>query len=268
MEGRVFEPGERVVLIDAESARRQRVAVIPVPGLEPLVGKLEPGQRILFRDGRQQFRVVDKARRTVYAECERCSEPVNAFNACTFPDSGLTFDPVGEPDREALSAFRKMGLTPDWVMVSLATRQEQIDQVREVVNGMWPEAGVRIMAKVELGEAVQRIDDILDASDGLLLGRGDLGLSIAPERLPTVQEQVAAKARAVDKPLLIATQMLEVFSATGTIYRAELSDIALAVRQGAAGVVLCAETSDSERPGQVIDLARRVIEMEGIRSPA
>lgn len=137
-----------------------------------------------------------------------------------------------------------------------------IREVRSVLAKQWPKPCIRIMAKIETAEVVEHLGPILDEADGCLVGRGDLGLTMPPEVRPKVQDKVANEARSRVKLFTVATQILERFAETGVPYRAELSDIAVAVRQGAAGLVLCQETNDSPRPTECIELMRRVIAAE------
>ncbi len=265
MPNRVFKAGDRACVVDAKTVAAQDEKAIPLPGLLHFCADVKPGHRLAFRDGRQEFRVFAVQSNRLEVECITCTEPLRAANACSFPDSGLEFDAVRLEDREWLAQFAEHGLRPDWVAVSLVTEPAQIVQVREVLAQWWPRPPVPTMAKVETEEAIERLPAILTEADGVLLGRGDLGLNVPVERLPRIQEKVANEARGRVKLFTVATQILECFAQTGVPYRAELSDIALAVRQGAAALVLCQETNSSPRPVACIDLMRRVIAEESHR---
>lgn len=261
MADRMFTAGQRALLVD-EKQCAESGDLLPLPGLSVFCGQVEPGHRVVFRDQRQEFLVRSRQRTCIEIECMTCTEPIRTANACSFPDSGLHFDPIRGIDEELLRTLDGEGLCPDWIAPSLITEPGQVDEVRGVIEGIWPGKGVRIMAKIETAEALARLDAILEVSDGVLLGRGDLGLSVAAALLPRAQQRVAERATRVQKPLAVATQILERFAETGEPYRAELSDIALAVRQGAAGIVLCQETNNSRRPVDCIRMARAVIEAE------
>ena len=262
MPERSFEPGEPALVFDCEGTRSRERPIIPLKGLQAFAGRIRPGHRVFFRDGRQQFRAVEVGQADLRLECISCSEPLQTSNACSFPDSDIVFDVMRSRDREVLESLGKMGIVPDWVAPSLVTSPGQVEAVREALEGIWPGQMVRIMAKIETAEAVARLGPILDAADGCLVGRGDLGLTMEPVLVPRIQQKVACAAAAREKPFAVATQMLERFAETGVPYRAELSDVALGVRQRAAGLVLCAETSNSERPIGCIELMRRIIEAE------
>lgn len=107
---------------------------------------------------------------------------------------------------------------------------------------------------------MERLDALFECADGLLVGRGDLGLAVAPERIPGIQRRVIQAGARAGKPVVVATQFLEAFAQRGEVSRAELSDVALAGWEGAAAIVLCAETADSPRPIECIGFARRILE--------
>jgi pyruvate kinase len=259
MPDRSFVPGTRVSVVDACEAYSGDV--VPLPKLARFLPALNEGHRLLFRDGRQVFRVTGVHDMGADAICEACAEPLQSGNACSFPDSAVRFEPLRDEDRHWLAGIAAAGLRLDWVALSLVTTPEQVRDARAALATLWT-APPRVMAKVETAAALDRLAPILHEADGLLLGRGDLGLAIPPERLPAAQRNLAEAANAAGKPWLVATQILERFAATGAPYRAELTDVAVAARQGAAGVLLCQETNDSPRPVETVALACRVLAAE------
>lgn len=265
MAPRTFSPGEMALL--ADTAATDDPVVVPLPGLAQVLDQTAPGHRAFFRDGHVQFVVRERRDGVLLVECLAASGPLEASHGCSFPDSPVAWEPLRAQDIELLARFAEEGMQPEGVLVSFAVSAEQIEAVRHALARFWPGSAGAVFAKIETAAALERLPALLQASDGVLLGRGDLGLAVPPEFLPRIQEEAARLCREQGKPLLVATQILEVFSQTGNVYRAELSDIALAVRQGVAGLVLCAETNDSPRPMACIELARRVIAVE-TRVPA
>lgn len=257
-----FRPGGIAYVYDASDAPEEDRSAVPLPGLSRYIGRIKPGHRLLFRDGRQQFEVVEVFRDAVKARCITCTEPLRASNGCTFPDSNVRFEPVLSEQASLMQRMAERGLRPDGVLLSFTTTPEQVADARAQLGAVWPGEQIAVIAKVETDESLEHFEALLDAADGILLGRGDLGLSVPPERIPKIQERVANRCRETAKPLFVATQILEVFARTGKQYRAELSDIAQIARQGAGALVLCAETNDSARPVECIELARRIIEAE------
>jgi pyruvate kinase len=257
----LLAPGDRVLLKDTTSADSQ--TVVPLPGLARVVDHVAPGHRIFFRDGRHQFVVRERRDDNAFiVECLAASGLLETSHGCSFPDSPVAWDPLRVEDHQLFARFAAEGLRPDGVLVSFAVSPAQLETVRDALAGFWPGNDIAVFAKIETSAALDGLPALLEAADGLLLGRGDLGLAVPPEYLPRIQEDTARLCRGHGKPLFVATQILEVFARTGDVYRAELSDIALAVRQRVAGLVLCAETNDSPRPIACIELARRVIDVE------
>jgi pyruvate kinase len=259
MPSAVFKKGAAVSVIDAKAAEGRNV--IPLPGLREWLPAISPGDRLVFRDGRNVFRVTAREACSLAAECVVSAGALEAGHGCLFPDSGAAFEVLRPADRALLEGFAQAGLRPDGLLLSLVNGAEPIKQARQDLAGVW-DPPPRFIAKIETAFAVQHLDAILAASDGVLLGRGDLGLSLRPETLPRVQAEAAEKAHAVGKPFAIATQFLEQFAAAGVPNRAELNDVALAVRQGAQAVLLCQETNNSPRPLDCIRLAQAIIAEE------
>jgi pyruvate kinase len=254
----LFETGDVVILSDIPES--DATNTVPLPGLSAHLPAIRTGDRAVFRDGRQVYRITGVCRDSLETRCEACTEPVEASNACSFPDSPVRFEPLCAGDTAILEHMASAGLCPDWVLVSLVNHAEQVEAVRGELGRIWPGHMIRLMPKIETVPAVEHLAALLDTADGCLVGRGDLGVALPPEQIPVVQERAAALARDRGKACTVATQILERFAETGVPYRAELGDIAQMVRQRVHGVVLCQETSDSPRPAACIDLARRVIE--------
>ena len=150
---------------------------------------------------------------------------------------------------------------PDWVALSLIASPQDVQEARAEVRKCLG-GGVRVMAKFETVAAVECAEAIIDAADGIMVARGDLGLAVGYTRLPGVQEQLVAAARSAGKPVVVATQILETFAATGLPQRPELSDLSLIARQRADAIMLGKETVFSPRPLDCIRLAAEVLTYE------
>ncbi len=253
-----FNAGDRVFLLDTPES--DAANTVPLPGLSVHLPHISAEDRAVFRDGRQVFRVIGAHGDRLETRCETCTEPLEASNACSFPDSAVRFEPLCADDTAILEHMAAARLCPDWVLISLVNHPEQVEVVRGELARIWPGRTIRLMPKIETVPAIEHLAALLDAADGCLVGRGDLGVALPPEQIPVVQERAAALARSLGKACTVATQILERFAETGAPYRAELGDLSQMVRQGVHGVVLCQETSDSPRPAACIGLARRVIE--------
>jgi pyruvate kinase len=239
---------------------------VPIPALEKFLPALEPGHRLLIRDGHTVVRIKQVRESEVIGDVECAVEGVATNNNVMFPDSAVLFEPVVDADRELLERYRHAGFAPDWVMLSLITSSAQVENARAVLSDIFGERTPKIMVKIETAKSVQRMNELLAACDGLLVGRGDLGMTMPPECIPAIQEDVVMACRAANKPVLVATEFLQRFAETGVPNRAELSDVALAARQGVDGIVLTKETSGSPHAQESVRLAYRVIKIEAGRT--
>jgi pyruvate kinase len=230
--------------------------VIGEPGLIPseyeaLAHDVGPGDRILLDDGLLELRV----------------EAVEGANvACTVVHGGVLKDRKGmnlpgvdvsapsltEKDRE--DAHFVLGLGVDFVALSFVRRASDLDELKALMA----DHPAHLIAKIEMPEAVEAIDEILDACDGIMVARGDLGVEMPPETVPIAQRRLLARARAKNKPAIVATQMLESMVQNPRPTRAEVSDVSTAVFAGADAIMLSAETASGAHPVGAVEMMDRV----------
>jgi pyruvate kinase len=247
--------------VTTETPHKNGARPVPLPGLRELAARLAPTQRILFCDGRLTF-VVDKLHDTfVAAHLAEGTIPLKSSNSLFLPDSSSGFTAITPLDRDLLKEFAAARLMPDWVALSLIASAQDVREGRAEARHLLGE-DVRVMAKFETVAAVECADQIIDVSDGVMVARGDLGQAVGYARLPEVQEQLVVAARRAGKPVVVATQILETFAATGLPQRAELSDLSLIARQRADVIMLGKETVFSPRPLDCIRLACEVLTHE------
>jgi pyruvate kinase len=165
---------------------------------------------------------------------------------CVLPISAVT-----DKDRADLSFALENGA--DWVALSFVQRPEDVAEGRKLVGNA---AG--LMVKLEKPSAIRRLDEIIDIADALMVARGDLGVEMPPEDVPTVQKQIIHACRLAGKPVIVATQMLESMITAPTPTRAEASDVATAVYEGADAVMLSAETAVGEYPIEAVTMMDRI----------
>ena len=257
--------GNKVLFWDpeatTESPHKNGAWPVPLPGLRELVDKLAPGQRMWFCDGRLHF-VVDKIRDgLIGAHLAEGTIPLKASNSLFLPDSLTGFTAITPLDCALLSEFAAAKVMPDWVALSLIASPQDVCESRAEAEKRLGKK-VRVMAKFETVAAVECAEDIIDAADGVMVARGDLGLAVGYANLPEVQEQLVEAARRAGKPVVVATHILETFAATGIPQRAELSDLSLIARQRADAIMLGKETVFSPRPLECIRLASEVLTHE------
>jgi pyruvate kinase len=157
-----------------------------------------------------------------------------------------------DKDRRDLAFALKLGV--DWVALSFVQRPENVDELKALVEGR---AGV--MAKLEKPSAIEELEEIVARADAVMVARGDLGVEMPPERVPTIQRQVLCVCRAAGKPVVVATQMLESMIQAPTPTRAEASDVATAIYEGADAVMLSAESAAGRYPVEAVTMMDRII---------
>ncbi len=257
--------GDKVVFWDpehtTEAPAKNCARPVPLPGMHELTDKLAPSHRILFCDGRLVFVVDELQNGFVRAHLTHGATPLKSSNALFLPDSCAGFTAITPLDRGLLEEFAAASQIIDWVALSLiATPEDVIDSRAEIQKILGRD--VHVMAKFETIAAVECAEAIIAVSDGIMVARGDLGQAVGYARLPGVQEQLVAAARRAGKPVVVATQILESFAATGLPQRAELSDLSLIARQRADVIMLGKETVFSPRPLDCIRLACEVLTHE------
>ena len=248
VEALTLAPGDRVRFdLDHAPGTPERV---PLPHPEVLAA-LAPGVQLLLDDGKLRLEVEDASRETAVARVVvggRLSERkgVSVVGA-VLPVSALT-----DKDRGDLAFAVPLGV--DWIALSFVQRPEDLDEVRALAG-----RPVHLVAKLEKPAAVDRLDEIVARSDAVMVARGDLGVEMAPEQVPTIQRRIIRACRASGKPVIVATQMLESMIEAPTPTRAEASDVATAVYEGADAVMLSAESAAGKYPVEAVRMMESII---------
>jgi pyruvate kinase len=217
-----------------------------------IIDALEPGHRLLIDDGRLRLRIVENDRKVAIAQVE-VGGKISDRKGVSLPDTILTSGALTEKDRSDLTAA--LDADVDWIALSFVQRPEDLMEVHEIVDG---KCGV--MAKIEKPQAVQRFNEILELSDAIMVARGDLGVELPLEQVPSVQKSITRTTRKAGKPVVVATQMLESMIQSPVPTRAEVSDIANAVFEGADAVMLSAESAAGAYPVEAVQTMSHVAE--------
>ena len=223
---------------------------IPIPHKE-LLDVLEPGDILKLDDGKLQITVTEKTSRHLVA---RADTPGTLSNrkGINVPGRSLPISAMTEKDREDL-AFA-LELNVDYVALSFVQRPDDVREAAELIKGR---AG--IISKIEKPSAVERLDEIIELSDGIMVARGDLGVECAAEDVPLIQRRIIRDCRKAGKPVIVATHMLESMVESIAPTRAEASDVSTAVYQGADAVMLSAETAVGRHPPTAVAIMDRII---------
>ena len=220
-------------VLDTNSApgNAQRVQ-LPHP---ELFGAITEGADILLNDGR--VRLVAKTVTSDQIVCEvQLGGELNAAKGVNVPGTVLPIRAMTDKDRRDLDFALSAGA--DWIALSFVQTPEDVADARKIIAGR---AG--LMAKIEKPSAINWLEEITSLSDGIMVARGDLGVELPLELVPGLQKQIVAEARDQGKPVVVATQMLESMIESATPTRAEVSDVATAVYDGADAVMLSAESA-------------------------
>lgn len=248
-DGAMLEAGQRFVL-DANPAPGDATRVyLPHP---EILAALEPGHAVLVDDGKLRLTVEEASATTIVCRVV-VGGRISNRKGVSLPHTVVPLPAMTEKDRSDLEAGLNAGA--DWIAVSFVQRPEDVAEVKKVAAGR---AGV--MAKLEKPQAIERLDEIMDISDGLMVARGDLGVEMPLERVPGVQKRITRGARRLGKPVVVATQMLESMISSPVPTRAEVSDVATAVYEGADAVMLSAESASGAYPLEAVATMNRIAE--------
>src|SRR5689334_22710781 len=212
---------------------------------------LHPGTELLLDDGKVRLRVIDCGADFANTECV-VAGTLSDHKGVNVPGAVLPISAMTAKDRADLSFALEQGA--DWVALSFVQRPEDVAEGRKLIGNA---AG--LMVKLEKPAAIRRLDEIIDLADALMVARGDLGVEMPPEDVPSVQKQVIHACRLAGKPVIVATQMLESMITAPTPTRAEASDVATAVYEGADAVMLSAETAVGQYPIEAVEMMNRII---------
>lgn len=224
-----------------------------------VLADVQPGQRILLDDGRLQAEAVESQGGRLLARV-RVGGTLGQNKGINLPDTPLSIAAVTDRDRKAIEVAAACKV--DWLALSFVRGPEAATELREIARA----AGYTgpILAKIERPEAVRRAAVIIQAFDGIMVARGDLGVEIPLERVPIAQKQLIAEARLAGKPVITATDMLDSMRSNPRPTRAEASDVANAIFDGTDAVMLSGETAIGQYPVEAVAaMARIVQETEG-----
>jgi len=246
--------------VHLQTGQRFRLDLNPVPGDSRRVELPHPeimeaagiGTTLLLDDGKLRLRVAHK--RDGYLETEIVTGgPLSDRKGVNVPDVVLAIPALTKKDHADLRFALDHGV--DYIGLSFVQRPEDVAEARAIADGRaW------IMTKLEKPQALENLDDILALSDCVMVARGDLGVELPPEEVPLAQRRIVAAARRLGKPVVVATQMLESMITAPAPTRAEASDVAAAVFEGADAVMLSAETAAGQYPYEAVNMMDRIVD--------
>jgi pyruvate kinase len=219
----------------------------------PLLDELAVGQEIALDDGRIRLSVD-----AIEAKTVRCrvveGGPLHSGKGVNLPDTELSVAAITDADRDSIALAAEEGF--DFLGLSFVKSSDDVEEARSICRDR--DADLALIAKIERRAAVDRLDEILDAADGAMVARGDLGVELPIERVPLVQKRVIRACNERAKPVITATQMLESMIRNRRPTRAEVTDIANAILDGTDAVMLSGETAIGDYPAQAVRAMDRV----------
>lgn len=216
--------------------------------------EVKKGHKLFLRDGQIQTEVVSVKEGIVTVKAKN-SGKVLSDHGINLPDTVFTRGVLTDKDKKDLEITKK--LDADYVAVSFAHTAKDIDDVREYLAARKCQA--RVIAKIETKSAVDNLEDIIKASDVVMVARGDLAIEVGPEQVPIIGREIILLARKYKKPVIMATQMMEGMMTSTTPSRAEANDVATAVSLGADALMLSGETAIGQFPIETVKMMKKII---------
>lgn len=240
--------GDFFVIDDDKKAGDKNRCQLPHPEILDI---LEKGDKVYINDGIVRMQVVEKNGRKITCEVFE-GGTVSSRKGVNLPGVDLPISALTQKDWNDLDFGLENDV--DWVAVSFVQKEQDILDVKEKVQGK-----AAVLAKIEMPNAVKRIEAIIEASDAIMVARGDLGVECPIEDVPSIQKKLIRKCRKAGKPVIVATQMLESMIENASPTRAEVSDVANATFEGADALMLSAESAAGKHPEKAVQTMHNVI---------
>src|SRR3954464_1475667 len=244
---RMLQEGERIRLVLGEESDKPEEVPIPHP---EIFQAIKQKHALLIDDGKVRLRLLRKADTFAEAVVEVAGE-IKDRKGVNMPDTLLPFSAMNSKDPADFDGALELGV--DWIALSFVQRPEDVAELKKIVQGR---AGV--LAKIEKPKALASLHGILELADALMVARGDLGVEMPLERVPGLQKQTTRASRKAGKPVVVATQMLESMINSPMPTRAEVSDVATAVFEGADAIMLSAESAAGQYPVEAVTTMDRI----------
>ncbi len=216
---------------------------------------VKPGEKVLVDDGKVVLEVVETNGKDIVKLKVVHGHTLSSNKGVNLPDTKVSLPALTEKDIEDLNFILTQPV--NWIALSFVRSPKDLKDLRDRIDAVGHDA--KIMSKIEKPEAIDRIDKIIKASNGIMIARGDLGVELPIERVPMIQKEIIKKCIQRARPVIVATQMLDSMTENPSPTRAEVTDVANAVLDGADAVMLSGETAAGINPQLVVETMRKVI---------
>jgi pyruvate kinase len=237
-----LKPGQTFTLDNNQEPGDENRVFLPHP---EILEAVKVGDRLLIDDGKLALKAIEADGKSIVCTVV-AGTSISDRKGVSLPDTILTVGVLTDKDRADLDAVLATD-DVDWVALSFVQRPEDLAEVRKIARGR-----VGIMSKIEKPQALERIDEIIELSDAVMVARGDLGVEMPLEAVPGIQKQLTRACRRAGKPVVVATQMLESMISAPVPTRAEVSDVSIAVFEGADAIMLSAESASGDYPVEAV----------------
>ncbi len=246
-------PGQQILFTNEKCVGNAQRIYVSYPNLHDDV---EVGQTILVDDGKIELRVIgiDHANKQVRLECPQ-GGVLRSKKGINLPNTKISLPCLTEKDLADLDFIIAQEL--DWVALSFVRKPQDIVDIKTIIQGK--KSFIKVIAKIEKPEALEYLREIILEADGVMVARGDLGVELPIEQIPLIQKTIIRKCLHRAKPVIMATQMMESMMENTKPSRADITDVASAVLEGADAVMLSGETASGQHPVLVVETMKRII---------
>ena len=252
-EGASLTPGDTFELTTEPLVGNSQRASITY---ESFARDVKPGERILMDDGKLVVEVVNTNQRDTVTTKVVYGGPLKSKKGVNLPNTKISLPSLTDKDREDLEVAVELKVS--WIGLSFVRSAEDVIELKRLLKERGSEA--RVCAKIEKPEAIADIDAIIEATDAIMVARGDLGVEVPIQEVPVLQKRIVQKCLDASTPVIIATQMMESMIESQSPTRAEVNDVATAVMDSADAVMLSGETSVGEFPVRVVEVMHKIID--------
>lgn len=248
----VLEKGQEVEITNQECVSTFKKLFI---SYEQLPKEVEVGDAILIDDGKVHLEVLSTNRKDKIKARVIIGGKISNNKGVNLPDTKTSVPALTEKDHKDLKFAIKNGA--NWIALSFVRSPKDVLELKEIIGKK--NSYLKVMAKIEKPEAVEQLDEIIKVADGIMIARGDLAVEVPQERMPLIQKDIVAKCIKYAKPVVVATQMMDSMIENSNPTRAEITDVANAVIDGADAVMLSGETSVGKYPARVIQIMAKIL---------
>jgi pyruvate kinase len=248
----ILETGNTVEITTEECISTFKRIFVSYPNLAK---EAEPGDAILIDDGRVELKVLTTDKVSLLTAKVVVGGKISNNKGVNLPHTKTTVPALTEKDRRDLDFALQHGA--NWIALSFVRKAKDVTDLKAIIGER--NSYMKVMAKIEKPEALEVIDDIIDVADGIMIARGDLAVEVPQEKMPLIQKDIIKRCIRGAKPVVVATQMMDSMIENSNPTRAEITDVANAVIDGADAVMLSGETSMGKYPTRVISIMEKIL---------